>query len=88
MWPGFEVATIDPGAYDAIRCKIVEGVRTFQIHFTYGGWMDITEVPGLDYRLLFNPISLVAHVPTTTPPERELHAGKGTPRALTTGTPV
>ena len=33
-------------------------------------------------------IVLVAHVPTTTPPERELHAGKGTPRALTTGAPV
>jgi GNAT superfamily N-acetyltransferase len=43
-----EVATIDPGAYDAIRCKTVDGVRTFQIHFTYGGWMDITEAdPGL-----------------------------------------
>jgi hypothetical protein len=33
-------------------------------------------------------IVLVAHVPTTTPPERELHAGKGTPRALTAGAPV
>jgi hypothetical protein len=33
-------------------------------------------------------IVLVAHVPTTTPPERELHAGKGTSRALTTGAPV
>jgi hypothetical protein len=33
-------------------------------------------------------IVLVAHVPTTTPPERDLHAGKGTPRALTTGAPV
>ena len=45
---GIEVATIDPGAYVAIRCKIVDGVRTFQIQFTYGGWMDITEVhPGL-----------------------------------------
>ena len=30
----------------------------------------------------------LAHVPTTTPPERELHAGKGTSRALTTGAPV
>jgi hypothetical protein len=33
-------------------------------------------------------IALVAHVPTTTPPERELHAGKGTPRALSAGAPV
>jgi GNAT superfamily N-acetyltransferase len=45
-----EVVAIDPGAYDAIRCKTVGGVRTFQIHFTYDkcGWMDITGVdPGL-----------------------------------------
>jgi hypothetical protein len=39
-----EVATIDPGAYDSIRCKNISGVRTFQIRFTYDGWKDITEV--------------------------------------------
>jgi GNAT superfamily N-acetyltransferase len=39
-----EVATIDPGAYDSIRCKNISGVRTFQIRFTYEGWKDITEV--------------------------------------------
>lgn len=40
-----EVATIDPGAYDSIRCKkTTGGVRTFQIRFTYDGWKDITNV--------------------------------------------
>eukprot|EP01047_Picozoa_sp_COSAG01_P045683 COSAG01_NODE_4229_length_5223_cov_118.477752_3_plen_440_part_00 len=42
-----EVGTIDPGAYDAIRCKkSVSGRRWFTIHFTYDkcGWMDIKEV--------------------------------------------
>jgi GNAT superfamily N-acetyltransferase len=39
-----EVSTIDPGAYDAIRCKTTVSGRTFQVHFTYDGWKDITEV--------------------------------------------